>query len=550
MSLSEAPTIEIVADLTPETVRTERRAWTTLDIATVALVARLAVVVYVLAEPVWDGHYYDLGARRLAAGLGYSEDFSVSAPDGTEQVLWQGWAHYPIGYPAFLALFFKLFGTGIAVPPLANALTGAALAMVVHRLALHMFGGGVAGSASEKGEIRAMLAGMLVALHPGLVLYSGAPMTEPLAALCMLGALLIAVADERPWRGAALGGVTLGLATLVRPNAILLAPLLALAGPARQGVARWLSVTSARLALVAACALCAVAPWTYRNCRVMDACAFVSTNAGWNLVIGSAPGATGKFEFLVGHTPSGGPECAEGGQVAQDRCWWRYGVQTIKAEPGRFLRLVPAKLHYLLDSEWFPINYLREARPDVISASTHLAWGRALSIVNHALIALAAVAAIGRPARKWNRLLPYSLQVGLFAGIIGLLAWGADMSSPKVWPLAVVACVLPFLPIPGSPQRNATELGVAGMVLVTLVTHAVFFGEDRYHLVATPALALLAAGVGRRMAMVVRGSSGGRSGPDSSRGRSGPDSSRSGAGPESVRMRAGPASVRPDSKRR
>ena len=47
--------------------------------------------------------------------------------------------------------------------------------------------------------------------------------------------------------------------------------------------------------LVAALALATVAPWTWRNCRVMDACAFVSTNAGWNLVIGSAPGATGKF---------------------------------------------------------------------------------------------------------------------------------------------------------------------------------------------------------------------------------------------------------------
>jgi len=417
--------------------------------------------------------------------------------------VWHGWAHYPIGYPAFLALFFKIFGTSIAIPPLANALTGALLAAVVHRLALHMYSGGVAGSATEKGEVRAMLAGMLVALHPGLVLYAGAPMTEPLAALCMLSALLFAVADDKPWRGVVLGGITLGLATLVRPNAILLVPLLAIAGPARQGAMKWFSITSARFAVVAACAIATVAPWTYRNCKVMDECAFVSTNAGWNLVIGSAPGATGKFEFLVGHTPTGGPECAEGGQVAQDRCWWRYGVQTIKREPLRFLRLVPAKLHYLLDAEWFPINYLREARPDVISASAHIAWGRALSIVNHALIAMAALAAVGRPARKWNRLLPYSLQVGLFAGLVVLIAWGADRSSPHAWPLAVIACLLPFLPIPGAPQRTMTERGVAGVVLMTLVTHAVFFGEDRYHLVATPALALLAAGIGRRMAMVV-----------------------------------------------
>ena len=93
--------------------------------------------------------------------------------------------------------------------------------------------------------------------------------------------------------------------------------------------AQSLKLVFARFALIVVCTLATVAPWTIRNCRTMDACAFVSTNAGWNLVIGSAPGATGKFEFLVGHTPQGAPECAEGGQVAQDRCWFRYGTQTI-----------------------------------------------------------------------------------------------------------------------------------------------------------------------------------------------------------------------------
>jgi hypothetical protein len=33
--------------------------------------------------------------------------------------------------------------------------------------------------------------------------------------------------------------------------------------------------------------------------------------------------------------------------------------------------------------------------------------------------------------------------------------------------------------------------------LTTVVTHAVFFGEDRYHVVVTPVLALLAAGAFR-----------------------------------------------------
>jgi hypothetical protein len=54
--------------------------------------------------------------------------------------------------------------------------------------------------------------------------------------------------------------------------------------------------------------------------------------------------------------------------------------------------------------------------------------------------------------------------------------------------------------LPGAPPRNAALLGVVALALTTLVTHAVFFGEDRYHLVATPAFAILAAGLFRRSA--------------------------------------------------
>jgi hypothetical protein len=476
---------------------------TTLDIATLAFVARVALVVYALAEPVWDGHYYDLGARHIAWSHGYGEELHLSSPDGLERVVWDPWAHYPVGYSGFLALFFKIFGSSIAVAPLANALTGAALAVVCHRLALRMFpveSTERAADARDKRAVRANVAGLLVALHPGLVLYSGALMTEPLAALGMMAAILFVIADRSFWRGAAIAGVLLGVTTLVRPNAILLAPILPLLriDRARPLFARIGRVVASG-AVVGALAIATVAPWTIRNCKVMDQCAVVSTNAGWNLVIGSAPGATGKFEFLVGHTPEGGPTCEEGGQVAQDRCWWRYGLSIVRRDLGRWLSLVPAKLHYTLDAEWFPINYLREARPDLVSAATHVAVGKFLTASQWALCIVAALAALGRPRARRDRFLPYAIQLGFLAGTLALGAWALDRAEPRVWPLGVLACVVPFLPLPGRPKREPAEFGVAFVVLTTLITHAVFFGEDRYHLVATPALLLLACGLARPM---------------------------------------------------
>lgn len=471
---------------------------TTADLASVAFFARLLVIIHALAEPVWDGFYYDFGARRIAGGFGYSEDLVIAAADGTERVAWHAWAHYPVGYSGFLALFYKLLGTGPMVGPIANALTGAALVAVVHRLSRHVF---------PDSERRAFVAALIVALHPGLVLYSGALMTEPLAALLMLAAILFAREGWGPLRGTVAAGVSLGLATLVRPNVILVAPFLAFVFPreaAREVVGRarsWfaqLGRATVRGALVSAFALATVAPWTYRNCKVMDACAFVSTNAGWNLVIGSAPGATGKFEFLVGHNPEGQDQCAEGGQVAQDRCWSKYGVQIIKRDFKRWLSLMPAKLHYTLDYEWFPINYLREARPDRVSAQAHLVIGKALTAIHQALVALAALAAVGWGAFKRDRRVAAITQGAVLIGLALLTTKIIDLAYPKCWPLAVAACVLPFVPLPGAPKRTSSELAVAFVILTTLATHAIFFGEDRYHLVATPAFAILAAGLFRR----------------------------------------------------
>ncbi|MGH7298522.1 MAG: glycosyltransferase family 39 protein, partial [Polyangiaceae bacterium] len=98
----------------------------------VALAPRLYVALAWAGEPVWDGHYYDFGARRIAQGLGYSDDVMRGGV-----LTWHPWAHYPVGYSALLALFYRVFGASHAVAGAANALVGAALAVVTWALARH-----------------------------------------------------------------------------------------------------------------------------------------------------------------------------------------------------------------------------------------------------------------------------------------------------------------------------------------------------------------------------------------------------------------------------
>lgn len=446
--------------------------WATL----LALAPRLYVAIAWAREPVWDGHYYDFGAKRIAAGLGYSDDVVIAG-----QTIWHPWCHYPVGYSGFLAAIYQVFGASGHAGTIANAVIGALMVALVHRISLRMMG-----------TWRSRLAAVLCAVHPGMILFSAVLMTEPLATLGPLAALWLGLRDRfrSPWRGAALSGLVLGLSTLVHPQSILLAPGLGLALLPELSWSQWRTF-AARTALSAAVALAVVAPWTLRNCMVMDGCAFVSTNGGWNLAIGAFPRATGRFETL---RASDGCEVVTG-QVQQDRCWAAAGVAAIRAEPGRWLALIPKKLGYTFDHESFPVEYLREADPEAWPEPRRVWWRETLTAAHRLLMAAAVFGFIGRSARTWSSVLA---EATLAAGAAGLVAWAYSADIPIFYPLALALPLVGMLPRPNAPARGPVGAFVIVSFVVFIVTHIVFFGEDRYHMVLSPLLCMMAAAALRR----------------------------------------------------
>jgi len=448
----------------------------TLAVALVALLPRVFVAVAWAREPVWDGHYYHFGATRIAAGLGYSEDVMIHG-----QAVWKPWCHYPVGLSGFLGLVYKIFGSGIIVAPVVNAILGALTVAVVHRLARYYLS-----------ENRARVAAGIAALHPGLIVYSAVVMTEPLAALLLTSAALVAALFGPRWLGAVATGVVLGLATLVRPTTLLAAPLLALMGPRPW----WKAL--ARAGIATALALLVVAPWTIRNCRVMDGCALVSTNGGWNLAIG-ALGDTGRFDTL--RASDGCPIVT--GQVQQDRCWGEVGRARIKADPVRWLGLVPKKLGHTFDHESFPIEYLREADPERWPEARRVAGRGLLTLFHRLLLVAAALSVVSFVSPKSRESAKQYAQWGLLLLVVGATTYGfADIRHPFFW-LPTLMPLLALLPLPGRPLHGPVGRYLFALVAATALTHAVFFGDDRYHLVVTPVLCILAAGalrVGREAA--------------------------------------------------
>jgi hypothetical protein len=111
--------------------------------------------------------------------------------------------------------------------------------------------------------------------------------------------------------------------------------------------------------------------------------------------------------------------------------------------------------------------------------------------VHRLLVAAAAFGAVAFPLRRRQG---GHVAQGLFlAATLVVAALSASREPPAFWPLALLAGVGPWLPLPGAPESPPALRIASSLLLSTLATHAVFFGEDRYHMVVIPVLAMLAA---------------------------------------------------------
>lgn len=441
-------------------------AWLyTLAVLFVSLVPRLFVAVAWSKEPVWDGHYYHFGAERIAEGFGYSEDVVIDGRKVTKP-----WVHYPVGYSGLLGMLYKVFGSGLLVAPIANAVLSALLVVVVHRLARVYLS-----------ERRAQAAAMLAALHPGLIAYAPVVMTEPLAALLIMGALLAALKLPGWWRSA-IFGLVLGLATLVRPSSLLCLPLLLFTLKLD-----WLKMTK-QLTVALACCMLPVLPWTLRNCNVMDGCALVSTNGGWNLAIGAFT-EDGRFRTL---RADDGCKIVTG-QVQQDRCWAEVGKQRIAENPLRWLGKAPKKLAQTYNHESFAIEYLHEADPGAWPEQRRRAGRELLTLFHRLLMIGAALSVVAMAGYRPRAGKAYLAQTLLLLTIAGISAYGFADDDHPFYLLALIPPLVALVRLPGRPAQGPAGACLLGWLLLTSLTHAVFFGDDRYHLVVTPALCILAA---------------------------------------------------------
>jgi 4-amino-4-deoxy-L-arabinose transferase-like glycosyltransferase len=416
------------------------------DISVVVLLSALARLPWVLlvhSMPTSDSYFYFLGAKSIAAGHGYS-------------ILGHPTAFFPVGWPGFLAGLFLFTGPSFATIEVLNLFLWSASSGLVYALGRRLGGRAVG-----------LVAGILVAVAPTITIYAMRASSEALfIPLLLIVCLLLTAQRKTPsLRRAAIAGVLLGAAILVRSTAELLPlvlPLwLLLRRPRRES---W----RAALILAIASGLVLV-PWAVRNEAVMHSFT-LSTNGGYTAWIGANPDATGGFGVHGQHLKWGITSAAS--EVSQDTTLTGEAISFVVHHPTQWFGLVPAKFGYLMS--WGP-GPLRNALQGQVGPDPRIGfYDRHLDPAAQALID-------GALATKWA----FSLWHYLFWGLGG---FALILATWRRHPTASIALLL-----------------IAFWIVfhVTLV-----HGEPRYMLSVTPliapALAWLLVGGARRLAGILR----------------------------------------------
>lgn len=383
-----------------------------------AVGAALRVLIALLpARPAWDGVIYARAAEQLARGEGYTlRILRESAPPIPT-------AFYPVGYPAALGglRWLGLSGAGLlAVQALIASLVIVWAALLARRLA---------------GMRAGRLAAWLAALHPGSILLGGAYLAEPLFASLSGGLLVVLAYAPKRHRAVALGCALLGFGvlSLMRPVSAVIAGLVAVGLGWQRARVRGALIQGALAVVLVAMTL---TPWALRNRDALGSAVPISTNAGFNLLLGTIDlGAYGPLpEALDCHGTAN--------EADKDRCRRDRALSRMIEAPAANLGRMVLKLANTFGHESSPARYL--------------------------------AASLGRE------------------GDLVIELGGTALATAYWWMLIVLA-------LQHRPRASRSLVLVLAPVLAVALVHGLVLGGDRYHLAVMPCVfALAAAGWARR----------------------------------------------------
>jgi 4-amino-4-deoxy-L-arabinose transferase-like glycosyltransferase len=312
--------------------------WALPGILILSVVLRAGWVLFYPTTPYAEARWYFELATRLANGEGYGYTLTHLRPT----------AAWPVGYPAFLAVLFTMFGPSTVVARLANIGLEVLLVYLTYRLALRLFDRPIA-----------LLSALLIAVMPGFIVYTSLVSTDVLFAVLALLTLLLTLGKpvpapslntKRVLTTGLLAGLIDGIMILTRATGLTLFPVWALihwvtirhTSNAAKRWWLWIFAFGLGTALF-------VVPWTIRNYVHFHKIIPVSTGGGVNFWMGNNPLAVGGYVYP--RDPKLNPFLSMADQeIAADELGYRLGFQFIREYPERIPRLIFGKIFYIFNS--------------------------------------------------------------------------------------------------------------------------------------------------------------------------------------------------------
>jgi tetratricopeptide (TPR) repeat protein len=406
-----------------------------------------------LAVPIGDARVFDEWGARIARGEWRPREVFYQAP------------LYPYVLGGMYALVGHAPGAVRALQCLLGALAALWIAAAARRVA-----GGRAG----------LVAGLLAAGYAPAMAYD--LQLEKSSLAFALSALLlwlsVARCDPPRGRGPFLAGLVLGALTLLRENAaILLLPLavfLARGSGARRAIA----------SLAGGFAL-ALLPVAASNQRLGGVPLPTAANAGVNFYIGNGAEADGMYRPLVAGRGHPDHEREDAARIARDlagkelspagvsRFWFALAWSEIRAEPGRFLARLVAKLRLLAHHR----EVMDAVALEVYQDGSRLLRG--LGLLSFGLLLPLAAVGASRTAHRRRQglalwcagLLALSILAFFVAGrfrlglvpflvplaALGLSGWRDDPRRARSLAVLAAAGALAWWPLPAPGDARATS---------------------------------------------------------------------------------------------
>jgi 4-amino-4-deoxy-L-arabinose transferase-like glycosyltransferase len=404
-----------------------------------AALVRLLWISLVHASQMYDWLWYYQSAVSIASGHGYSVN-------GVPTAFW------PVGYPGFLAGVFYFVGPHLFAGKIANIVECLGTILLTYSFIKTVF----------HSETAARIAVLVLSFQPNNIAYTSLLTADMfLTFLLMLSAVLFVSARGR-WEFFILSGLAWGLATLTKPQAILVPAIFLFAFRSEK---RSLLKLGTVLYLMV---LAVIAPWMARNYLVFGV-PVLSTNGGITLLFGNNPYATGRSVAIGGENETLSllgdldplepghvrdlSQLSDGREVARDDRARHVAIDYVRHHPARVVALWPRKLGALYRSDVEGFYYTLGLR---------------------------------------NDLGPKMRVVYLGLRIIGELYY-----------LVMIMLLLISLPVVLRRGKAACAIGLLVCSYFTLL-YLVFIGDPRYHLALIPWIAMY-SGVGAAVLLGKRG---------------------------------------------